>query len=754
LEVVENLAERPHPLGSPENDRVREELLRRLETLGFETRVQAVAVVFDHPLREETSVRAAWPRNVLARRPGSTDSPAIALMTHYDSVPSGPGAGDAASGVATLLETARALAASEESLARDLLLVITDGEEVGLMGAQGFLQEDPWAERIGLLLNFEARGASGPPFMFQTGPGNAALVSRFATVAPYPTASSTSIEVYRRMPNDTDATIVEAAGLPYLNFAFVDDYFRYHAGSDTPENLSLRSLQHEGENTLALVRHLASLETLLTSPGDATYFNLSPFVLLRYPEEVTMAVGIGALLVGLWALVVGWRGGRFRLPGLATGVVWSAAGWLGTFWGIGGIYRLAGDPARPFALFYRYHLLVAAFFLLTLGFLAGLWNERQRARRVSAATAALLVLAALALAPEIGLAAVAAVLLLALCVARPAWFRGDGVAAAHLVVWLVLLGLTLAQAPHASFLFAWPLLLGGAVLGRTWRTHPESRVGHALAFAPAVMLWASILYTIYLALGVENPGMAMAVLALVLGLGAAWLHRSVGARTALALAVAGAAIVAFVAWSDPYGPATPRPAEVLYALDADAGEAFWATRDTATIPWTEELLGEEPGELAADRFFPESEETWRGTPAPVLLDAETPVGPVEQSVGEEGWIVAFRVRSRPGAERIRLLLPAAAYASGDLDGRPVPLPEASEDPWRWDLWGLPEDGVAIRVTGTGDPPASVHWTLVDYSAGGPVGKAIPPRPSDVMPRVWGLSEAAVVAGTTELRAGG
>ena len=70
-----------------------------------------------------------------------------------------------------MLETLRALKSSPP-LKNDTVFLFTDGEEVGLLGATAFVKEHPWAKDIGVALNFEARGSSGPSFMFETSDGN------------------------------------------------------------------------------------------------------------------------------------------------------------------------------------------------------------------------------------------------------------------------------------------------------------------------------------------------------------------------------------------------------------------------------------------------------------------------------------------------------------------------------------------------------------------------------------------------------
>ncbi len=88
--------------------------------------------------------------------------------------------------MATLLETARALKASPP-LQNDVILIFTDSEEFGPgLGAAAFLEEYPWAQEIGLVLNFEAIGRTGPSIMFETGPDSGWLVREFGSVTSSP----------------------------------------------------------------------------------------------------------------------------------------------------------------------------------------------------------------------------------------------------------------------------------------------------------------------------------------------------------------------------------------------------------------------------------------------------------------------------------------------------------------------------------------------------------------------------------------
>jgi hypothetical protein len=76
-------------------------------------------------------------------------------------------ASDDKSSVAAMLETARAIA-SGEPLSNDIVMIFTDGEEAGLLGASSFVAEHPGGAQGGVVLNWEATGNAGPSVSFET----------------------------------------------------------------------------------------------------------------------------------------------------------------------------------------------------------------------------------------------------------------------------------------------------------------------------------------------------------------------------------------------------------------------------------------------------------------------------------------------------------------------------------------------------------------------------------------------------------
>ena len=120
-EHVAVIAQRPHPIGSAANREVRDYIVGYFESLGLETSVQKTTVVFRHPFRAKSPTIISNVENIFARLPGTGkgegagkgigENQDLVLMAHYDSRADGPGAGDDASGTASILEAARIMTA-------------------------------------------------------------------------------------------------------------------------------------------------------------------------------------------------------------------------------------------------------------------------------------------------------------------------------------------------------------------------------------------------------------------------------------------------------------------------------------------------------------------------------------------------------------------------------------------------------------------------------------------------------------------
>jgi hypothetical protein len=296
FEVLERIfvSQEPHPIGSQANVEMRRRIVASLEDLGLQPEIRREAGC------SERLLACGHVVNVVARIPGTGGPPAVLLATHYDSVPAGPGVADDGSGVAISIEIARILL--EDRPVRDVIILIDDGEETGLLGAEAFVAHDPLAAEVGVVVNLEARGTSGLSHLFETSDGNGWMIARAGSALPRPSASSVFYEIYRRLPNDTDLTVFKRHGMQGINFAFIGDPARYHTPSDRLELLSHRTLQHQGDNALAAVRALASGP--MEETGNRVYFDLFGLTLVHWPEAWSLPLSILALVLAVASLLL------------------------------------------------------------------------------------------------------------------------------------------------------------------------------------------------------------------------------------------------------------------------------------------------------------------------------------------------------------------------------------------------------------------------------------------------------------------
>ena len=198
---LEVISKKPHYVGSEAHTEVRDYIISELKKLNLTPEIQE-GFVIDSWGGANTLVKA---KNIVARFEGTNSTKALLLLSHYDSAPHSKslGASDAGSGVVTVLESLRAYFAGKERPKNDIIILFTDSEELGLDGATLFVKEHPWAKDVGIALNFEARGSSGPSNMIvETNGGNTNLIKAFeASDIKYPVASSLMYSVYKMLPN-------------------------------------------------------------------------------------------------------------------------------------------------------------------------------------------------------------------------------------------------------------------------------------------------------------------------------------------------------------------------------------------------------------------------------------------------------------------------------------------------------------------------------------------------------------------------
>ncbi len=347
----------PHPVGSAHHDVVRDRIFAHFASFGYTPEIQRATIETRSGPREIS--------NVIARIRGMIPGQAVVLVSHYDSVTEGPGASDAGVCVATILEIARMLSEDAPPL-NDIIFLVTDAEEYGLLGARLFVEEYN-LPRDAVVINLDARGTSGPSLMFETSDESGWLIDIFAAVIEQPATSSLFYEIYKRMPNDSDFTVFKRNGFEGLNFAFIGEVENYHTDRDNFANVTHSSLQHHGDNALALLRALGWSDLSGRESGRRVYFDLLGFTVVKWPEIQTLRYALFGLLLVLLALLKLHREEMIETSGVvAACVLWIIllAGGILLGWGLDRLLVLLGGITSQWMD--GAFLVIGAFWLLAL----------------------------------------------------------------------------------------------------------------------------------------------------------------------------------------------------------------------------------------------------------------------------------------------------------------------------------------------------------------------------------------------------
>ena len=698
---VEQIGERPHPVGSAANAEVRNYLIGQLEDLGLRPTVQEATSA----RTKEGTASIARVENIHARIEGSNPTGHVVLVAHYDSVPRAPGAADDGAGVAAILEIARAIT-SGSAPRNDIDIVFTDAEEPWLLGAQAFVSADRLDPQRSVVLNLEARGTSGPALMLQSSPNNATVIPALAN-AQRPIAASGLWEACSQLlSGDTDFSVFRDAGFAGMNFIFMEGSARYHTPEDSPANLDHASLQHMGSTVFAATRHFADQDLSAPRGGSLTYFTVlgEP---IYYPQSLAVPLAIFAAVVFVATLLYARRRRGVRIRGVGLAAVSFLALLVVTMaLGIGAWQILlllhpgygsfhTGDTYRPEWYSAGLLALTAA---LTIA-----WYLQMRRRRT----------------PE------------ELVIGTWAWF-------------VVLAILSAAFVPGAAYLFTWIPLVGSVLLAAaiswggeepTWRYLASSA-----AALPAIALLVPLVDLFFiLGLAFASGPMFMSVLVLAtalpvldfLALRRAWLVPVATAVVGLALVTAGLSM-------DTFDDEHPRQTRLVYALDADREQAWWLSADPRPAPWTDRYVDSE--RVQDDDRFPDSPSlslasSYYSGPASVAR-IEPPDVTVRRSE-RNGETRELRLHITP-AEASRLALYADTRShtvtAATVDGvnvEKVPGQKQDTDPSKWGFvfHGVPPEGidVILEMRGEGQLPLRV----IGYRDGLPQVPELTPLPDEL-----------------------
>jgi Tol biopolymer transport system component len=204
-------------------------------------------------------------RNVLGCLPPAGDAVEyIVLGAHYDHLGFGesgamlrqgeenkihPGADDNASGTATVLELAAALAkessATTGRFRRGVIFALWSGEEIGLIGSSYFVEHPPVAlTNVAAYLNFDMVGRLNENKLILQGAGSSASWRRW--IEKRNVAAGFNIVLQEDPYLPTDVTAFYPKEVPVLNF-FTGSHEDYHRPTDTADKLNYDGLARIGQ---------------------------------------------------------------------------------------------------------------------------------------------------------------------------------------------------------------------------------------------------------------------------------------------------------------------------------------------------------------------------------------------------------------------------------------------------------------------------------------------------------------------------
>lgn len=559
LTHLKNITKEVHHVGTEGHKNVQSYIVGELQKIGLNPSIQTQTIVNKKWFAGTTA------ENILARIKGTEEGKALLLLSHYDSNPNlGMGASDAGSGVVTILEGIRAFLAKNEQPKNDIIILISDAEELGLLGANAFVDYHPWAKDVGLVLNFEARGSGGPSYMLmETNGKNSKLISEFIKANPsHPTSNSLVYSVYKKLPNDTDLTVFRENGnINGFNFAFIGDHFDYHTLQDTYERLDRASLAHQADYLMTSLNYFSNSNINdLNSDVDFVYVNFPFIKVISYPfswvTPLLLIATVLLLILIFFGLVLNKLNQKQVLigfiPSLISIVLCGSVTfflWKGLLW----IHPQYNDILHGFT--YNGYWYMAAFSFLNLWILYLVYKRFTKKDNI------------------------------------PSLFI------APIILWLIVNFLILESFKGAGF-FIIPVFIAELILGISIFVKPTTKTYSTLfsiLSIPTVYMLAPIIKTLGVALGLKALYICAIFIALIFGLLLPIINASKSRNAFLKLSALATITFFIVAtYLSGFNEEKKKPNSLVYIQNVKDSNAYWGTYNKVLDPFISQKLGENP----------------------------------------------------------------------------------------------------------------------------------------------------------------
>ena len=729
MKHLEHIASKPHSMGTNEHSKVREYIVDELKKMGIEPEIQVTEVFYPD------KYLAATVKNIIVTLSGTESSKSILIAGHYDSVIDSYGASDDGSAVVTMLETIRLLRL-KQPIKNDIIFLFTDGEEIGLTGASAFIEKHPLAKTIGLVLNFDSSGTSGPSTLYQTSNDNNWIINEFAKAVPFPIANSIFYEVSRNEPDDTDFSLFKKNGSSGFNFLYFEHKFDYHTGGDNAQNISVESIQHNGSYASSLIQHFANIKLDNTEKENAVYFNTigKGFVHYSYLWIAPFAIVTVLLLLGI--LFIGFKRKILRPIRLLFGflafvihlVIAPSIITMTTF------ILIKYYPGNDFRLlFYNQDILLIGLVGITVAISFSFYHLALKGIRIWQ----LILFVSLIILMLIWSSLISLMTILATVgIGAITWFLYRKpttvweLSLGSSIGWAILMVAGSIMIPGASYLFTWPLLFSlipvGILFFRENRNeYSILQVFLFLAASLPILIWVpNLTYIFFTWLGLKMTGEA--IIFTVLCLSILIIHIEIITRikpwlVPLISFSAGLFLLLYGSVNLEYSERYKQQNSLILATNGNTNKTFFTSLNDKTDEWTVDYLSELPDTSKLNDFFPLSKKDFikntvvmENIPIPNLVI-------IKDSIIGSRRLVKFHINSSRNADNLFV------YIKSNSDSIKLRINESEMkklkpvDKTEWYLikyYAFPEEGIDMELLLL--EKQNIEISLTDFIYGLPV----------------------------------
>jgi hypothetical protein len=480
-----------------------------------------------------------------------------------------------------------------------------------------------------------------------------------------------------------------------------------------------RSIQHNGSYALALLKHFGNLDLkTLTATQNAVYFNILPNVVVQYPEAQVLPLALVTSILFVTVVWLGFRARKLTLKGIILGAIAFLLSAMGVmilailgWW----LMRSLNPSLQVFLIgTYQANLYHLSFVVLTIAAMMAIYTGLSRR------------------------------------------FKVDDLAIGALAVWLLLTIASSTWLPGASYLFAIPLLCNLLAWSWIFSTRNQSWSGILLlsvVIVPGIILFlpVQVYFGSWMARleGLMNAPLStlqmfFTILLCGLMIPQVSLFTSFSSITPRSprwivpgsTLLIGVILLSIATFNSGFSAAHPRPNTMSYLLDADRLQASWISSDRHLDPWKTQIMGanvrQQQVEFGLSPISPGF-----SAPGPLMNLPSLEVQRLDSSTSGSKSTLRLRLKSPRQASIAYIdLTTQGTIERAQIERKPLdltPLTPKQRQALKFIFFGLPPEGIELNLELTNSQ--SVQMKLEDYTWGLPAisGKAIVPRPADLMP---------------------